>query len=156
MIAPTHLLEHVIRPVLKHLDLASPARERLLLGTACKESECGLWLAQLDGGPARGIYQMEPATEVDIWQNFLKYRDDLVELIRVYTGFDHGASDLAGNLYYATAMCGVHYLRVPAPIPEDLDGQARYWKKFYNTEKGKGTVDEYIAAWRRFVPAGVV
>jgi len=156
MIDSSHLLTHVIRPVLKHLDLWAPRDERLLLGTACKESECGRWLVQLGGGPALGIYQMEPATEIDIWKNFLRYRDDLIERVRAYVGFDHGASDLAGNLYYATAMCRIHYLRVPAQIPEDLDGQARFWKKFYNTEKGKGTVEEYIAAWQRFVPAGVV
>ena len=159
MIDPTHLLEHIIRPVLKDLDLWSPQAERLVLGTACKESECGRWLVQLGGGPALGIYQMEPATHNDIWENFLVFpgKTDLRNVVKKYMPQLWTEQQLLiGNLYYATALCRIHYLRVPEPIPDDLPRQAAYWKRFYNSEKGAGTVQEYIEAWRRFVPAGVV
>jgi hypothetical protein len=43
----------------------------------------------------------------------------------------------------------VHYLRVADPIPLDVLGQAKYWKRWYNTGLGRGTVEEYLANWER-------
>jgi len=150
MIDPIHLLIYVIRPTLKSLDLWSIEAEQLVLGTACQESECGRWLKQLGGGPAVGIYQMEPATHDDIWKNFLEYKEVLVDKLAAFY-FDGNSNELVGNLYYATAMCRIHYLRVPEAIPVGLRKQAEYWKRFYNTELGAGTIDEYIQSWERFV-----
>ena len=56
------LREDVVRPVLKVMDKWSEAAENLVLGTAAKESAMGQDLRQRGGGPALGIYQMEPAT----------------------------------------------------------------------------------------------
>lgn len=156
MIDANHLLKEVIRPVLQDLRLDSALAEALVLGTACKESHCGLWLVQLGQGPARGIYQMEPATHEDIWNNYLSDRQDLAKKVnrwRIQYGNGMGAEEMVGNIYYATAMCRIRYLRVPEPIPDTLPGQAAYWKKYYNTTIGKGTEQEYIEAWRQFAPS---
>ena len=151
MIEPKHLLLHVIRPVLQQLDLWSEPAERLLLGTACVESDCGRYLVQL-GGPALGIYQMEPATHDDIWENFLIGKANLLGRVKQYMPVQWTEQTLLiGNLYYATAMCRIHYLRVTAPIPVSLPEQAEYWKEHYNTHLGKGRVDDYILAWHRHV-----
>jgi hypothetical protein len=158
VIDPIHLTKYVIRPVLKDLGLYSVPAEQLVLGTACQESQCGRWLKQLGNGPALGIYQMEPATHDDIWDNFLEHRDKLVEKVKgfwINTSSDL-ADELVGNLYYATAMCRIHYLRVPEPIPDTLIGQAYYYKRYYNTPLGKATAEEYIAAWRRFIPSDLI
>ena len=156
MIDPRHLLEHVIRPVLKDLDLWSVPAERLVLGTACQESACGMWLVQLRG-PAKGIFQMEPATHDDLWGNFLTYKPELAGKVSQWAiNKAHLPEEMVGNLYYATAMCRIHYLRVPEPIPNDLHGQAQYYKTYYNTEKGKATVEEYMNAWNRFVSPQVL
>ncbi len=40
----------------------------------------------------------------------------------------------------------LHYLRQPGAVPDTLAGQAEYWKKYYNTICGKGTVERYIEA----------
>ena len=58
---------------------------------------------------------------------------------------------LKGNLYYAVAMCRIHYYRVSEALPNDLEGMARYWKKYYNTELGKGTVEEFIHNYEQAV-----
>ena len=143
------LREVIIKPVLETLGLYSKEAEDLLYGTACVESGCGEYIVQVGKGPAKGIFQMEPATARDIYANFLKYKPDLqarVDALRC-----DGLSleeNLTGNLYYATAMCRVHYLRQPGAIPKDSYGQARYWKDFYNTALGKGTVEKYLKAYR--------
>lgn len=154
MIDPRQLTELVIRPVLERLGLASRAAEQLLLGTACQESQCGRYLHQLGNGPAVGIFQMEPATHSDIWENFLAGRKPLAWQVGWYLAPDRlpNARIMIHNLGYAAAMCRVHYYRRPEPLPPagDIEAQARYWKKWYNTPQGRGTVEEYLANWRRY------
>ncbi len=147
------LRQYIIRPVLTYLDLHSQAAEDLIVGTAAQESRLGEYIHQLGDGPAQGIFQMEPATESDIWENYLNYRDGLAEKagqlqMRRFDGF---MPDLIGNLFYQTAMTRVHYLRVPEPLPDEGDVQAYayYWKKFYNTPLGKGTEVEFIHNYNR-------
>lgn len=152
-----HLRDLVIVPTLKHLGLHSEAAVELVLGTAIQESQ-GKYLKQLGGGPAIGIYQMEPDTHDDIWVNYLRYKPELawklreLELPNWYP--DDNAREMEGNLYYATGICRTHYRRVSEPLPEvgDVEGMARYWKKHYNTCLGAGTEDEYRLNWLRYAP----
>jgi hypothetical protein len=44
----------------------------------------------------------------------------------------------------------LHYLRVKAPVPEGLSEQAAYWKRWYNTAAGSGTVEQYLANWETY------
>ncbi len=146
---PHQLRDLVIRPTLQRLALWSDAAEELVLGTAIQES--GLqYLQQLGGGPARGLWQMERATHDDIWQNFLHFRTKLgLNVLGPYTRPDH--TRLAWDLAYACAMCRIAYLRCPDALPAagDINGQAVFWKRWYNTPLGKGTVDQYTANWHR-------
>lgn len=140
-----HLRDQVIRPVLVTLGLWSEAAEDLVLGTAAQES--GLrFLRQLGGGPALGLYQMEPATHDDIWENFLRFRTGLAAAVAMFRSPSvPDRLQLTGNLLYATAMCRIHYYRVPAPLPSqgDVAGYAAYWKAHYNTAAGAGTEAEF-------------
>jgi hypothetical protein len=116
--------------------------------TAAVESNMGYYIKQVDG-PAIGIFQMEPATHDDIWDNYLAYRRDLSPVV---TQFGHGLISLQTSLAYGAAMARVHYLRVPAKLPNanDVEGLATYWKEHYNTLEGKGTVVDAIAKYRKY------
>lgn len=137
----------VIRPSLEYIGLWSQAAENLVVGTALTESR-GEYLKQLGSGPALGLWQMEPATHADIWEHFLAYQDDLADRVRGLQTVraDDFHEELVGNLFYAAAMCRVHYRRVPAalPLPGDKVGLARYWKEHYNTPAGAGTVPKAL------------
>ena len=152
------LRELIIRPTLKDLDsqnlvFYSMVAEDLLLATACAESHCGHYIKQEtnDGyGVAEGIYQMEPTTQADIENNWIAYRP----IFNIY----HEKQD--GDLYnmkYATVMARLHYFRQPAALPEAnpnpktyLLSLARYWKKYYNTEKGAGTVAGFVEKCEKY------
>jgi len=132
----------VVRPTLHYMQLHSQAAENLLVGTALTESR--LKFIQQLGGPALGLYQMEPATFRDVYDNYLSYRPDLVWTVnqlrdRRPTTMEE---ELVYNMAFATAMARVHYRRVPAPLPDAADamGLAKYWKIHYNTSLGKGSV----------------
>ena len=141
----------IIRPALEAIHLHSEAAEELVLGTALQESALR-YLQQLGNGPALGLWQMEPATHDDIHANFLKYKPDIAGRVNSLAVVP-SAMTMTGNLWYAAAMCRIHYYRAPEALPEagQLNAQAALWKKRYNTELGKGTAAEYVANWRRFM-----
>ena len=53
---------------------------------------------------------------------------------------------LVWNLFYATAIARLIYLRRPQPLPPvgDLPGLAEYWKAHFNTAAGGGTAEDFI------------
>lgn len=44
----------------------------------------------------------------------------------------------------AMLFCRLRYMKAQGVIPDSLVGRAEYWKKWYNTSAGKGTVAGYI------------
>ncbi len=152
----SNLRDYVINPTLKYLgdNFYSKSAVNLLLGTAAAESNLGEYLHQLNGGPALGIYQMEPRTHCDIYMNYLLYHHELrYKINKLLVSVFNKRKNLIFNLAYATAISRVHYYRVSESLPEhdDIDGLANYWKKYYNTEKGKGTVEKFIDKYNNLV-----
>lgn len=147
-----HLRDRVIVPTLCMLGHAEPAAIELMLGTALQESDGGRYLIQIPDGPACGVWGMEAATHNDIWNNFLAYQPELATKVKTFG--NPAASILSGNLYYACAMARIQYLRAPEklPAPGDIVAQAAYYKRHFNTEAGKATVEEYLAKWRAEFP----
>lgn len=140
----------VIVPTLAKLGLYSDSAVNLLLGTCAQESQMGTYLKQING-PALGIYQIEPNTHDDLWDNYLKYRPELAGKVLGIDSRDN--NNLIVNLSYATAIARIQYLRAPDPFPEpnNIEGLARYYKKHYNTYEGKGTVEEFINNYNRYI-----
>jgi hypothetical protein len=162
--------EHVVQRTLRELDDCIPYSEEavdLLMMTAAHESKGGTFLKQVQG-PALGVYQMEPTTHEDIWDNYLEYNRKLeVEISGFLPQAGLCYEELIANLTYSTAMARVHYFRVPEALPVmpplskciDLRHQeglylwelAEYAKKHYNTVAGKATPEKYYQdylAWR--------
>ena len=99
------------------------------------------------GNPAVSFWQIEPATIRDIWENYISYRKKLITAV-YKLGLIEESKEFCifSNIALASAFCRIHYRRQPGSIPESMPARASYWKKWYNTPKGKGTVDHYIAA----------
>lgn len=154
----------VVRPTLNRIGLWSKEAEDLLVGTAAVESRLGTYLKQLSG-PALGVFQMEPATHDYLWEGYLnrpgkKHIAEKIKGLTTIAPLDpelEAHYELVYNLAYATAMTRIHYLRFPEAIPrkseylseeEYITALGAYWKEYYNTYKGKGTVDDFVDAWR--------
>ena len=133
----------------------------LLLGTALAESVVRgrQYLRQLGNGPARSIYQVEPATARDLRDRFLRRRSQAELREKVLALEIPGLSieeQLAVNLAYATAIARLRYWSRPEPLPaaDDLLALARYWKRHYNTHLGAGTVSGFLRKVRPYLQAG--
>lgn len=140
----------IVRPALEAIGLWSQEAENLVCGTAAQESRLS-YVKQIGTGPALGLFQMEPATHDDIWNNYLRYNLGWVAAVKRLAATDDGnprgfpdASEMVWNLRYAAAMCRIHYRRQPGAIPFSLEGMAAYWKKYYNTVLGDGTPQQFI------------
>ena len=152
MIDPVQFRDLIIRPTLEALGgpQDSEAAVELLLATALHESRL-TYLKQIRG-PALGVYQMEPATHDDIWDNFLS-RTPEIRLREAITR--KPAPAMVWDLAYATLMARIHYWRVTdEPLPEagDAPAMAKYWKDHYNTHLGAGTEEQFLSAWANHMP----
>ena len=137
----------VIQPALSEIELWSPAAEELVLGTAIVESRLS-FIKQLGSGPALGLWQIEPDTHRDVYDNFLDYREGLYDqVIGLSAPGQTFEENLTSNMQYGAAICRLCYYRAPEALPDegDLQGQAAYWKRYYNTPLGAGTEGKYIA-----------
>lgn len=63
--------------------------------------------------------------------------------------------DLKDDPLLALCFARLKYKLIPDDIPADIPGQARYWKRFYNTAEGKGTVEKYLEKWELYAPISV-
>jgi hypothetical protein len=156
MINPRQLRDLVVRPTLAYLGLpGGEVAERLVMGTAAQESKLR-HIHQLGRGPARGLWQMEPATFADLWE---RTDERVAEGARYWLGkslrqlvakHPEPVDQLIGNLYLGCAMCRVHYYMRPFNMPTvaTVRDLGAIWKQHYNTVKGKGTVEEFVGNYR--------
>lgn len=144
----------IIEPVLSKLRVYSKGAEELLVFTCAAESLGGTLLQQIKG-PALGIYQMEPNTYTDIWVNYIRNRNQMATLMALHFGCSKipDVERLIYDLHFATAMSRIHYLRVTQniPDPKDVEGIWDYYKKYYNTEKGKAKKEDSIKKYQDFI-----
>ena len=148
-------LDGTLRPVLAHMEMGSPSAEKLLLMTACHESGGFRYKQQVGGGPALSYYQIEPRTLHDLIGNYLAYRSDKKTMLDHFWPVDaYSLEDALMNDRYATAAARLIYSRVSEQLPsaDDDQGMAEYWKTYWNTCAGAGTVDKFLDDWARYKP----
>ena len=146
-----------IRPALQAIGLDDPAHVNIVTGIGLVESGY-VWLEQLHGGPARGFWQMEPATHDDIWKNSLPApcRSKIASgLNRLLYGQPHSADLMIALPLYGAGMCAVKVLLAPEPIPaaDDAAGQARYHKRWYYSPLGAASVMAHIPDFQAAIAA---
>lgn len=123
----------------------------LVWGTGAHEGLGFTKRRQMGGGPALGVFQMEPATFQDIITNYLSYRPRIADKVKKVCGInDFHVNALLTNDKLAICMCRIKYLRAPGLLPDTLSGMASYWKRYYNTSEGKGTEEEFIENYIRY------
>lgn len=127
---------------------SAPTRENavaLLVETAAAETllgdlrdptmyAAGTGLTQVDKGTfdwLKGLYANTPTAEA------IKKRFN-IDISRTQY------QELETSPVLAMIFCRLRYLRAQGAIPDTLAGRAEYWKKWYNTSAGKGTVADYI------------
>jgi hypothetical protein len=137
----------------------SDKENAIMLGTAATETHLGKTFRQTgysmeSKGGAFSPWGIELKTHDDIWNIVLPRHPHICEHIKEILGCCVSCQDaLIGNLYYACAIARLQYWRFPEPLPaaDDLESQGKYYKHYFNSSKGKGSVAKYVADYKRFV-----
>ena len=121
------------------------AAEQLLLETCAAETQLGHYRDPSPMGAGRGCCQIDPIGLLDIQRNsrehFKSVRDNFgyqIALLQI--------DQVQTDPLLALVLCRLHYKRIPAAIPATRAERAHYWKQYYNTSAGKGTVEHYLKA----------
>lgn len=149
--------DYVVRPALMEIALFQPMRVQQIIGTGLTESGF-MYLDQTTPGPgpAYGFWQMERATHDDLWQSYINFQPSAIRdamLAMSGSKYTPPVTTLHWNLKYAAAMCALAYRRAPGkhPAAGDFVGMAEYWKRYYNTPLGKGTIEKAIPFFKQAV-----
>jgi len=152
------LLDYIIKPTLKYMggNYDSKNARMLLLATAAIESKCGYYIKQVNG-PALGIWQMEPDTHDDIWNNSdaINRTDNFEFIIQrllppsASIFVEDGIECLIQSPMYACAMARLKYSMDIAPLPDydNIRAVFDYYKRIYNTPAGASTYEKFKQAW---------
>jgi hypothetical protein len=152
MLEPEELRE-LIQKTLQPINLWSPSAEELLMATCANESLLGGYRRQV-GGPALGIFQMEPEDFNDIFKNYLAYHPSLLtDVCALASTQPPRPVELVTNDAFAVLLARIHYLRQPGmlPPPNDIEAIWRYYKLFFNTPGGAATHDAFVTNYKKLV-----
>ena len=115
-----------------------------MIETACAETKCGTYP---DAHPEKmgvGLCQHDQINLDDIQQQGEARHFKIVKDVFGYNIKSIELADLSDDPLLSLICCRLSYKRIPEAIPSDLHGRAQYWKEYYNTAAGGGTVEHYL------------
>ena len=123
--------------------------KKLLLETAAAETGLGeaidkTWWTGI------GLMQFDEIGFVDVQQ---RTPDHIKRKVMECFGIDvdrAAHTDLRWSPLLSLVFARLKYRLVPSAIPDTLEGRARYWKKWYNSELGAGTPEHYIRSAKKY------
>lgn len=150
--------EFIVRPTLKMMNdyiprIWSQAAENLLVGTALVESDL-VYLHQKNG-PSLGLYQINPSTERDIMDRYIKesrFKKELDIMFKLLYNTNRDINQLVYDLRYATIIARLRYFKLfasPFPDAENIHALGHYWNDHYNANPGVDTADEFELKYRK-------
>lgn len=94
-------------------------------------------------GAGMGITQFDEFPFDDLKKRSLDKRDKIYQNLGVDISLVEW-DDLRYNPFLGLLFARLQYLPLKESIPVTIEERAAYWKQYYNTPKGKGTVEHYL------------
>jgi hypothetical protein len=133
--------KHFCTEALLDWGLHSDHCVELLAMIAAHESLGGKHRKQI-GGPALGLFQIEPVTHNSVWDN-----SDSIRARAKRYGITEDVSNLESDDRYSIWVAR-HYLAMDKnPLPKTPEAMAAYCKSYWN-RTGKATPDKYLNDWQ--------
>ena len=156
------LIEHIIAPTLHHLAAAAPkidsmAAKQFMLAVAAQETHCGQYFKQLGIHPeaenyGQGIWQVEHNTSQDIFDNYLRYKPKLLDLVnQLFTKANNQPHIQCPMYNCAIARLAVYRYKEPMPELNDKEGMWELYKLRYNSHLGAATKPHWVKNWDIYV-----
>lgn len=153
------LISHIRRACQVLSPKTASQAAQLMIGTACTESNFGTH-PDFREGYGFGWAQFDRIRVKDV-ASYIRQRDSLCASILSETGLNvpfYDTDTLCHILKFSPLVsaffCRVGYMQIPEALPAvgDIEGQAHYYKKFWNSyhPNAKGSVEKYLADWQEF------
>jgi hypothetical protein len=114
-----------------------------LLAMICAhESLGGKHRRQIGGGPALGIFQIEPVTHNSVWDN-----SDTIRARAARFGIKEDVANLEYSDRYSIWVARHYVLMDKNPLPKTPEAMADYCKSYWN-RTGKATPEKYLNDYR--------
>lgn len=161
------LCTSAIDPIIALFNLPAPEnidaddwltlQQNLLAGTAAHESGDFKNRQQIGGGPALGLFEIEPPSLEDLYTNFLAFHADLkakLDSLQDPTAPDT-VTELKHNDRYGAGAALLMYWRHAKSIvwptdPNDIAALGAIYKRYFNGN-GKATPEEFVDDFARWV-----
>lgn len=115
----------------------------LLIETARAETNCGKAIDRTPLMYGVGLMQFDEVGFNDVKDRTKKYHSIIKE--RLHIDLDFVKFEwLVYNPFLSILFARLKYKLIPEEVPDNIYSRAKYWKKYYNTFKGKGTVEHYL------------
>ena len=117
--------------------------DELLIETAGAETNKGL---TKDNGVLTagiGLTQFDKGAFEDTKNRSEKYRQKIKNELKVDINLVEWEM-LAYSPFLALLFTRLKYKLIPEEIPLNIEDRAKYWKKYYNTMLGAGTIEHYL------------
>lgn len=126
--------------------LDNPNATEFLVMAASHESHAGEYRVQLGGGPALGLYQIEPDTHDSIWDEC-----DIIDEVARRCGYKRNVALLENDDAYSTFIARMYLAMDKNPLPSrhDVFKMAEYCKSYWN-RTGKATKRDYLVKYELF------
>ncbi len=117
---------------------------KLVVETAQKETKLGAYKDKTPYGAGVGLCQFDLNGFRDTQDRTPESRREAIIKAFNIDILQVSHRELAYSPFLSLLFCRLFYLLRPGAIPSDVLGRAEYWKKWYNSSLGKGTIDQYV------------
>lgn len=126
----------------------------LIKGIMAVETNMATYIDPTPEGAGNGVCQFDRAPFEDIQRRVVMYKSKWVFLAKKNFGID--LKNVTHHMLNYAPLPSIIYCRlflklIPEEIPSDVEGMAKYWKKYYNTVLGKGKVEDFIKKYNKYV-----
>jgi hypothetical protein len=135
--------KHFCTETLLDWGLHSDHCVELLAMIAAHESLGGKYRKQI-GGPALGLFQIEPVTHNSVWDH-----SDSIRARAKRHGITEDVSKLESDDRYSIWVARHYLAQDPNPLPKTPEAMAAYCKSYWN-RTGKATPEKYMNDWCRW------
>lgn len=136
-------IERLVTYVVSRLDHPSSNAIKLMMETCAAETALGT-AKDIHTKSGHGLFQFDSIGIDDVIE---RTAEDTKNEIIAQFGIDIDtvkSADLDYSPLSSALFARLKYLLVPDAIPSGIEGRGKYWKKWYNSELGSGTITHYL------------
>lgn len=147
-----HFRLYIVRDSLKAAGWWSRSVENIIVATGIVESNLDA-LVQGGGGPAKGVFQIEPRTYADVISYIKRDPEKIKTICQAcnLVSLPEDVNAVIWNLRFAVLITRMFYYRIVDALPKSENAQEmyQYYKKFYNSAAGAATEDRDLPIFKK-------